>query len=203
MAAIVASGYLFADELAYHVDVYQGDTPTSLLERHAPGATVKTAAVIDIDIPGSTEPLPLEADEPVVVVGNSPRTSVFVYGETRDSNQVQEEKKNDLGAQLPKTSDHEKTKNAELTTLKRVEEPQSEEAVAQEDDAVEMEVEDLVPSPDSADPTSSEDINAPTSPLAESAERPFSRTRRAPKSKANRHTRRIPHVPRSLKIELA
>jgi hypothetical protein len=81
MTAIVASGYLFAEEQAYHVDVYQGDTPTGLLERHAPGVHVKRAAVLDIDVPGQTIPLEIEADEPVVVVGASPRTSVFVYGE--------------------------------------------------------------------------------------------------------------------------
>jgi hypothetical protein len=83
--AIVASGYLFADELAYHVDVFQGDTPSGLLSRYAPGAQVVSAAVLDIDVPGQTCPLELEPDEPVVVVGASPRTSVFVYGETPSS----------------------------------------------------------------------------------------------------------------------
>jgi len=185
MTAIVASGYLFANELAYHVDVYQGDTPTSLLKRHAPNATVKSAAVIDIDIPGSTKPLPLEADEPVVVVGNSPRTSVFVCGEMQEEGD-QENVEPTASADAEPAAD-----GAKLTTPERVE----------EDDSVEMEVEDLVPSPETAEPIAAENTNDPTPPLAESDERPFSRTRRAPKSKTNRHTRRIPHVPRSLKIE--
>ncbi len=81
MTAIVASGYLFTEDQAYHVDVYQGDTPACLLDRHTPGAQVKRAAVLDIDVPGQTLPLEIQADEPVVVVGASPRTSVFVYGE--------------------------------------------------------------------------------------------------------------------------
>jgi len=208
MTAIVASGYLFADELAYHVDVYQGDTPATLLERHAPGATVKNAAVIDIDIPGNTEPLPLEADEPVVVVGNSPRTSVFVCGE---SGCLQEEKgcrvdhRASQGTQSPEPiSSPPKTHTAdsagvpELTTSHRVKNPAPAPAKGDEDDddgTTEIEVEDLAPP--------SEDTTAdPSTPVAESAERPFSRTRRAPKSKANRHTRRIPHVPRLFKIEL-
>jgi len=208
MTAIVASGYLFADELAYHVDVYQGDTPASLLERHAPGASVKKAAVIDIDIPGSTEPLALEADELVVVVGNSPRTSVFVYGENKD---VQEEKGSvvvEPAAPAAKPAPEATAAAAEpvpeLTPPERVEDPQPEEPAPEEDGTIEMEVEDLAPTPqDTAADTAAADTTDPSAPLAESAERPFSRTRRALKSKANRHTRRIPHVPKSLKIELA
>ena len=218
MTAIVASGYLFADELAYHVDVYQGDTPASLLERHAPGANVKNAAVIDIDIPGNTEPLPPEADEPVVVVGDSPRTSVFVCGgrdlqspsdpmtkDVSSGSDVQEGKGGDVvEAAVPPPGTPAATA-PELTTPERVEEPQSEKPV-EGDGTVEMEIEDLVPPPEepaAATATAPEDTNDPTAPLAETAERPFSRTRRAPKSKVNRHTRRIPHVPGSLKIELA
>lgn len=213
MTAIVASGYLFADELAYHVDVYQGDTPASLLERHAPGAIVKTAAVIDIDIPGNTEPLPLEADEPVVVVGDSPRTSVFVCGElghgapqgTASPEPIPPPPETPATADTPAA---EPAATPELTTPERVEEPQPEEPAAEDDGTVEMEIEDLTPPPEEPETAAGaaaapEDTNDPTPPLAESAERPFSRTRRAPKTKANRHTRRIPHVPRSLKIELA
>lgn len=199
--AIVATGYLFADELAYHVDVYQGDTASTLLERHAPTAFVKNAAVIDIDIPGNTSPLPLSADEPIVVVGQSPRTSVFVYGESakqeaaEDTKEMQEGSVGDVVA------------NAEADGAVADEEGVREASVA--DDAVEMEVEDLTPPPapftdylNSATAAGSPNTDT-TSPLAEIDERPFSRTRRAQKSKANRHTRRIPHVPKSLKIELA
>lgn len=199
MTAIVASGYLFTNELAYHVDVYQGDTPASLLERHAPGATLKAAAVIDIDIPGNTEPLPLEADEPVVVVGNSPRTSVFVCGESGD---LQEEKGGEVveSAAPPSEISAPAAAAPELTTTSdQVKDPPPPPPTEEEDDddgTTEIEVEDLAPPPEDTTTDSS-------SPLAESAERPFSRTRRAPKSKANRHTRRILHVPRSLKIELA
>ena len=82
--AIVASGYLFSDDTAFHVDVFQGDTPCSLMARHAPGSIVKSAAVLDVDVPGQTLPVALDDDEPVVVVGSSPRTSVFVYAETPD-----------------------------------------------------------------------------------------------------------------------
>jgi hypothetical protein len=82
--AIVASGYLFSDDTAFHVDVFQGDTPCSLMARHAPGSIVKSAAVLDVDVPGQTIPVALDDDEPVVVVGSSPRTSVFVYAETPD-----------------------------------------------------------------------------------------------------------------------
>ena len=82
--AIVASGYLFSDDTAFHVDVFQGDTPCSLMARHAPGSIVKSAAVLDVDVPGQTIPVPLADDEPVVVVGSSPRTSVFVYAESPD-----------------------------------------------------------------------------------------------------------------------
>jgi hypothetical protein len=82
--AIVASGYLFSDDTAFHVDVFQGDTPCSLMARHAPGSIVKSAAVLDVDVPGQTIPVTLADDEPVVVVGSSPRTSVFVYAESPD-----------------------------------------------------------------------------------------------------------------------
>lgn len=82
--AIVASGYLFSDDTAFHVDVFQGDTPCSLMARHSPGSIVKSAAVLDVDVPGQTLPVPLADEEPVVVVGSSPRTSVFVYAETPD-----------------------------------------------------------------------------------------------------------------------
>lgn len=82
--AIVASGYLFSDDTAFHVDVFQGDTPCSLMARHSPGSIVKSAAVLDVDVPGQTLPVALDDDEPVVVVGSSPRTSVFVYAETPD-----------------------------------------------------------------------------------------------------------------------
>jgi len=82
--AIVASGYLFSDDTAFHVDVFQGDTPCSLMARHSPGSIVKSAAVLDVDVPGQTIPVPLADDEPVVVVGSSPRTSVFVYAESPD-----------------------------------------------------------------------------------------------------------------------
>ena len=82
--AIVASGYLFSDDTAFHVDVFQGDTPCSLMARHASGSIVKSAAVLDVDVPGQTIPVPLADDEPVVVVGSSPRTSVFVYAESPD-----------------------------------------------------------------------------------------------------------------------
>ena len=202
MTAIVASGYLFANELAYHVDVYEGDTPTTLLERHASGATVKNAAVIDIDIPGNSEPLPLEADEPVVVVGNSPRTSVFVYGEggerTKNFTPTMQE---GVGV---KSGEHYTDSVAaaaapapKLTPSKQVKDLQPKELV--EDGTTEIEVEDLMSHPQ-ADEEATTD---PTTPLAETVERPFSRTRRVPKSKANRHTRRITHIPKSLKIELA
>ena len=82
--AIVASGYLFSDDTAFHVDVFQGDTPCSLMARHSPGSIVKSAAVLDVDVPGQTLPVPLADEEPVVVVGSSPRTSVFVYAESPD-----------------------------------------------------------------------------------------------------------------------
>jgi hypothetical protein len=82
--AIVASGYLFSDDTAFHVDVFQGDTPCSLMARHSPGSIVKSAAVLDVDVPGQTVPVHLADDEPVVVVGSSPRTSVFVYAESPD-----------------------------------------------------------------------------------------------------------------------
>jgi hypothetical protein len=85
--AIVASGYLFSDETAFHVDVFQGDTPYGLIERHCPGSIIKSAAVLDVDVPGQTVPVAIEGDEPVVVVGSSPRTSVFVYAEGPESSE--------------------------------------------------------------------------------------------------------------------
>jgi len=216
--AIVASGYLFADELAYHVDVYQGDTASTLLERHAPTASVKNAAVIDIDIPGNTSPLPLSADEPIVVVGQSPRTSVFVYGESakqeaaEGAKEMQEGEVDDAEpvaatATAGVTADG---ANAAAADGVVAENGRVKEASAGDGpDAVEMEVEDLTPppAPSTDDPNSAITADSPntdtTPPLAETDERPFSRTRRAQKSKANRHTRRISHVPKSLKIELA
>lgn len=82
--AIVASGYLFSDDSAFYVDVFNGDTPNSLMDRHAPGSRVVSAAVLDVDVPGQTLPVAIAADEPIVVVGSSPRTSVFVCAETMD-----------------------------------------------------------------------------------------------------------------------
>ena len=99
---IVASGYLFSDDTAFHVDVFQGDTPSLLMTRHAPGSIVKSAAVIDIDVPGQTVPVVLADDEPVVVVGSSPRTSVFVYAETPDEDsQIPSDSEGEPSSPLP------------------------------------------------------------------------------------------------------
>lgn len=203
--AIVASGYLFADDLAYHVDVYQGDTPADLLERHVPQALVKSSAVLDIDVPGQTVPLSIEPNEPVVVVGSSPRTSVFVYGEVPESPEGQPEVE-----VLPLTA---------ATSAPPVEtEPVQEETADAAESVSEAEVfpaPTVEPAPLPAAPPAS----PVPSPLAEpgasasaagetkktgTPEKPakderFLKTRKLRKPRAERGTRR---APRTVKIEL-
>ena len=179
--AIVASGYLFADELAYHVDVYQGDTPAALLDRHAHGNVVKSAAVLDIDVPGQTLPLPIEADEPVVVVGASPRTSVFVYGEVPEPTAPIDV--------LPASAD------AVGPAAKPTPRPDTPVAAAPP-----------LPAPPASPPltepegSTSTDPQGPTDPQdPDASDNRFRTTRRLRKPRAERGTRR---APRTLEIEL-
>jgi hypothetical protein len=196
--AIVASGYLFADDLAYHVDVFQGDTPSGLLSRYAPGTRVKSAAVLDIDVPGQTCPLELAADEPVVVVGASPRTSVFVYGESGSA--VEPEALQEGG--LVSTQSPSK---AAAPAPPAEPEPEPEPTASKS-----APPSTLPPPPPLADvpapaPAPEEQESDATraeeeTPKAVDTDKPFAKTRRMRKPKAARGTRRAPKV---LKIELA
>ena len=227
--AIVASGYLFSDELVYHVDVYQGDTPASLLEQYAPGSRVKNAAVLDVDVPGQTVPFALEADEPVVVVGASPRTSVFVYGESPTAADEAQSDAPDADVQEAEAVQEEKGEVVDVLPAGA-----DADAVAAEPSTpadLGVEVEELVAappapastpqhpptppplaSPPSPPPPSPEPtvvaapeptvVAAPAPPAAPEpkTDERFLKTRRLRKPRSDRGTRR---APRTLKIELA